>query len=111
MSKIVKEKKKATVIHVAKEGETERSQALSELETSEELQKDIQRMYSEANKVVSKNENSPNHSMYKNALYSMKKPVEETHNVDSLKKFQVEKFWHDAYSHLEHIKSINNLIL
>jgi arginyl-tRNA--protein-N-Asp/Glu arginylyltransferase len=83
-----------------------RSKALEQLETSEELQKDIQKMYSEASKIVAKNESSEKGFLFKRALYSMKKPLEETHDVTSFKRFQVEKFWNDAYTHLEHIKSI-----
>lgn len=38
----------------------------------------------------------------------MEKPLKEVKgaNIDKMKTFQVEKFWHDAYTHLEHIKSL-----
>lgn len=45
--------------HTEKVKASERSKALLQLETSEELQKDIQRMFSEASKIVAKNSDSP----------------------------------------------------
>ena len=99
-----------TVSHKEKVQESARSKALSKLETSEELQKDIQRMYSEAKKIVDKNSDSPKKFLYKNALYSMEKPLKEVkgENIDKMKPFQVEKFWNDAYTHLDRIKLLDS---
>lgn len=98
------------VSHKEKVQESARSKALSNLETSEELQKDIQRMYSEAKKIVDKNSDSPKAFIYKNVLYSMEKPLKEVKgdNIDKMKTFQVEKFWNDAYTHLDRVKLLNS---
>jgi hypothetical protein len=84
---------------------SERSKRFAELETAEELQKDIQSMYTEAKKIMN-GKPVVMQPVMDSLFYSMKKYVDETKNISQMETYQVQLFWDNMYTHLERIKEL-----
>ena len=84
--------------------QSERSKRFEPLETPEEVQKDIQSMYTEAKKIVN-GKPVALQPIINNLFYSMKKYVDETKDISKMEFFQVQDFWNNTYTHLEQIKN------
>lgn len=83
--------------------ESVRSKKLSTLETPEDLQKDIQEMYSEAKKAITKVKDKNKLHQKNHILQGIIKNVNDTKDITKMVYSQVVGFWHNTYSLLEMI--------
>lgn len=87
---------------------SERAKKFRQLETPEDLQKDIQTMYSEAGRLVAKaKDKHPLMPLIKSQHEALKHYVSETKEMRHLTHNHLANFWNLAYSHYD---KINDLI-
>ena len=86
--------------------ESERSKKLYTLKSQEDLQKDIQSMYGEGQKIISSVKDVEIIPTLKHTLSAIHHNVSETKVLGTMNVEQVQTFWHNAYSNLESLKAI-----
>lgn len=94
-------------VHTEKVKESERSKKLSTLETIEEVQKDIQLIFSNAKKTVIRIKDDDVAKQANHILSGIQFNVNETKDISRMVYSQIMKFWHNAYSLNEQIINLS----
>lgn len=85
---------------------SERSKVLSKLETPEEVQKDIQRIYSDARKLAAAADKSAKRTIIDRNVQSIKRDVDDTASIKGMSIHQVSGYWQNAFTLLENVKKL-----
>lgn len=87
---------------------SDRAKALQKLETPEEIQADIQRMYADSAKLLLKGEKHRLKSMAESQRIHLGHYVSEVKDITTLKLDALKKFWYNAHYHYETITNLLN---
>ena len=85
-----------------------RALELRKLETPEQIQEHIQKLFSESSTAMKKGEGHPLYSIMQKQRENLKHIVEETRNISRMRMEDLQKFWHKAYGYNEALKELVN---